>query len=118
VEGVARLRLWLAGRYPTATWSSERQIRSRWANSGARVRFADGQLDLPDGRCIGIELETHRKKRHEYEAIVRDVDPDFDQVWWFSPTQDVAWLADVLEEIPKPERPPHLVVELPEGVIR
>lgn len=80
VEGVARLRLALQARYPEAVWTSERAIRSRWANSGARVGFADGQLDLPDGRCIGVELETHRKKRHEYEGIVRDVDPDFDEV--------------------------------------
>lgn len=112
VEGVARLRLVLQARYPDADWTSERQIRSRWANSGARVRFADGQLDLADGRCIGVELETHRKKRHEYEGIVRDVDPDFDEVWWFAPAQDVTWLADVLDEIPKPERPSHLVLDL------
>jgi hypothetical protein len=112
VEGVARLRLALASRYPDAVWTSERAIRSRWANTGARVRFADGQLELPDGRCIGIELETHRKKRHEYEGIVRDIDPAFDQVWWFCPAQDVSWLADVLDEIPKPERPAHLVLDL------
>jgi hypothetical protein len=112
VEGVARLRLVLQARHPDADWTSERQIRSRWANSGARVRFPDGQLDLADGRCIGVELETHRKKRHEYEGIVRDVDPDFDEVWWFAPAQDVTWLADVLDEIPKPERPSHLVLDL------
>jgi hypothetical protein len=112
VEGVARLRLHLARRYPDAVWTSKRAIRSRWANSGARVRFADGQLDLADGRCVGVELETHRKKRHEYEGIVRDVDPDFDEVWWFCPAQNVTWLADVLDEIPKPERPRHLVLDL------
>jgi hypothetical protein len=116
VEGVARLRLHLTSRYPDAVWTSERAIRSRWANTGARVRFADGQLDLPDGRCIGVELETHRKKRHEYEGIVRDVDPDFDEVWWFCPAGDVRWLADVLDAIPRPARPDHLVLELPEGV--
>ena len=59
-----------------------------------------------------MELETHRKKRHEYEGIVRDVDPAFDEVWWFCLAQDVGWLADVLEEIPKPERPAHLVLDL------
>ena len=112
VEGVARLRLALTARYPDAVWTSERAIRSRWANTGARVRYADGQLDLPDGRCIGVEWETHRKKRHEYEGIVRDVDPAFDEVWWFCPARDVTWLADVLDEIPKPERPAHLVLDV------
>jgi hypothetical protein len=112
VETVARLRLALQARYPDAVWTSERAIRSRWANSGARVRFADGQLNLADGRCIGIELELHRKKRHEYEGIGRDVDPDFDEVWWFCPAADVDWLADVLEEIPKPERPHHHVLDM------
>ena len=112
VEGVARLRLALATRYPGAVWTSERAIRSRWANSGARVRFADGQLDLPDGRCVGVELELHRKKRWEYAGIGRDVDPAFDEVWWFCPAADLEWLADVLAEIPKPERPPHYVLEV------
>jgi hypothetical protein len=90
----------------------QRQIRSRWANSGARVRYADGQLDLADGRCVGIELELHRKKRWEYAGIGRDVDPAFDEVWWFCPAADREWLADVLEEIPKPERPAHHVFDL------
>jgi hypothetical protein len=112
VETVARLRLALQARYPHAEWVSERAIRSRWAGSGARVRYADGQLDLPDGRCIGIELELHRKKRWEYEGIGRDVDPAFDEVWWFAPAADVDWLADVLEEIPKPDRPHHHVLDM------
>jgi hypothetical protein len=59
-----------------------------------------------------VELETHRKKRHEYEAIVLDVDPDFDATWWFAPAWDVTWLADVLDAIPKPERPSHVVLDL------
>lgn len=112
VAGVARLRLALLRLHPDATWTSERAIRSRWANSGARVRFADGQLDLPDGRCVGVELELHRKKRHEYEGIGRDVDPAFDEVWWFCPLPDVSWLRETLAEIPKPQRPAHVVVAL------
>jgi len=112
VQGVARLRLALAARYPDATWTSERAIRSRWANTGARVRKADGQLELADGRCIGVELELHRKKRWEYAKIGSDIDPAFDEVWWFCPAADVTWLADVLEEIPKPERPQHHVLDM------
>jgi hypothetical protein len=118
VEGTGRLRLWLQEEYPDAVWTSERAIRSRWANTGARVRYADGQVDLEDGRCVGIELEVHRKKRHEYEGIAGDVDPEFDEVWWFCPATDVTWLADVLDGIPKPERPAHHVLRLPEGVTR
>jgi hypothetical protein len=76
------------------------------------VRFADGQLDLLDGRCVGVELELHRKKRWEYAGIGRDVDPAFDEVWWFCVAADRAWLAEVLEEIPKPERPAHLVLDV------
>jgi hypothetical protein len=117
VAGVARLRLALLRLYPGAVWTSERAIRSRWANSGARVRFADGQLDLPDGRCVGVELELHRKKRFEYAGIGRDVDPAFDEVWWFCPAADREWLADVLDEIPKPERPMHLVLRDMAGVL-
>jgi hypothetical protein len=112
VEGVGRLRLHLGRLYPDAAWTSERQIRSRWAGSGARVRYADGQLDLADGRCVGVELEVHRKKRFEYEGIGQDVDPQFDDIWWFCRPQDAGWLADVLEEIPTPERPAHHVLAL------
>jgi hypothetical protein len=119
VEGVARLRLRLQRLHPEATWTSERAIRSRWANTGARVRYADGQLDWPDGLCVGVELELHRKKRHEYEGIVRDVDPAFDQVWWCCPPGDAAWLQKVLDGIAKPARPQHLVLAFtPAGVLQ
>jgi hypothetical protein len=112
VEGVARLRLVLQARYPGCRLDQRAADPVPVGQQRGPVRFADGQLDLADGRCIGVELETHRKKRHEYEGIVRDVDPDFDEVWWFAPAQDVTWLADVLDEIPKPERPSHLVLDL------
>lgn len=113
VEVVGRLRLRLAQLHPEAAWTSERAIRSRWANTGARVRFADGQLDFPDGRCVGVELELHPKKRHEYTAILADVDPAFDQVWWFVPDgAALAWLQEVLDAIPAPQRPEHLVLKL------
>ena len=115
VEGVGRLRLDLAAIHPYATWTSERAIRSRWAGSGARVRFADGQLDLPDGRCVGVELELHRKPARLYEGIGRDVDPAFDEVWWFCPAAMVGWLGEVLAGLVLPARPVHVVRELPAG---
>lgn len=37
------------------------------------------------------------------------------RLWWFCPAADVTWLADVLDEIPKPERPSHVVLD-PAGV--
>jgi hypothetical protein len=112
VAAVGRLRLTLQARYPEATWTSERAIRSRWAGSGARVRFADGQLDFPGTTCVGIELELHRKQPHTYQGITSDVDPAFDQVWWFCRTADQAWLRGVLESVPTAARPEHHVIEL------
>ena len=118
VAAVGRLRLRLAALYPEATWTSERAIRSRWAGSGARVRFADGQLDFPGTTCVGVELELHRKDPRTYEGTVADVDPAFDQVWWFVPSPsggpkvEITWLRAVLEAIPKPPRPEHHVIAL------
>jgi hypothetical protein len=118
VAAVGRLRLKLEAQYPEATWTSERAIRSRWAGSGARVRYADGQLDFPDSTCVGVELELHRKHARDYDGIAADVDPAFDQVWWFVPSYAVAhaaevvWLRGVLEAIPKPARPEHHVIAL------
>jgi len=111
VATVARLRLALAAQYPEATWTSERAIRSRWAGSGARVRFADGQLDF-EAVCVGVELELHRKLPRDYEGIAADVDPAFDECWWFCRTADVAWLRGVLDGVPKPARPEHVVIAL------
>jgi hypothetical protein len=108
---VGRLRLCLADLYPEATWTSERAIRSRWDDSGARVRFADGQLDF-HVTCVGVELELHRKKPHQYKNVAGDIDPDYDEVWWFCPPGDVTWLRDVLAAVPKPERPKHVVLAL------
>jgi len=112
VEAVTRLRLRLAQLYPEATWTSERAIRSRWAGSGARVRFADGQLDFPGSTCVGVELELHRKHPRDYQGIAADVDPAFDQVWWFARLADVAWLREVLDGTAKPPRPDHQVIAL------
>jgi hypothetical protein len=117
VQAVGRLRLKLEAQYPEATWTSERAIRSRWAGSGARVRFADGQLDF-EVTCVGVELELHRKHPRDYEGIAADVDPAFDQVWWFVPSNsadgqgELRWLREVLAAIPKPERPEHHVIAL------
>jgi hypothetical protein len=113
---VGRLRLALE--VPGATWESERAIRHRWHGSGARVRIADGGLTLPGGHVVGVELELHRKTLKRYPAIVDDVDPTWDQVWWFVPGDparhlvEVTWLRGVLESIPKPQRPEHLVYPL------
>jgi hypothetical protein len=112
VATVSRLRLTLQEQYPEAVWTSERAIRSRWAGSGARVRFADGQLDFPGTTCVGIELELHRKHAREYGGIAGDVDPAFDQVWWFCRTRDQAWLRGVLDGVPKSPRPEHHVIAL------
>jgi hypothetical protein len=112
VEAVARLRLRLEEFYPGSTWTSERAIRSRWAGSGARVRYADGQLDLPDGTCVGIEVELHHKKAWSYESIAGDVDPVFDVIWWFCPVATVALLRRTLAAIAKPDRPKHEVYAL------
>ena len=111
VAAVARLRLALQGQFPEAAWTSERAIRSRWAGSGARVRYADGQLNF-EAVCVGLELELSRKHPADYEGIARDVDPAFDQVWWFCRTGDQAWLRGVLEGVPKPPRPEHHVIAL------
>jgi hypothetical protein len=41
-------------------------------------------------------------------GIGRDVDSAFDEVWWFCPAGDVAWLRATLAA----ERPAHLVIAL------
>jgi hypothetical protein len=66
----------------------------------------------------GVEVELHRKKADRYDGIARDVDPDFDEVWWFTPAGDVGWLTGVLAGLPQQLRPVHRVRALPEGVSR
>jgi hypothetical protein len=99
-------------------WISERAIRRKWEGTGARVRRADGALTLSDGRVAGVEVELHRKKAERYDGIVRDVDPDFDEVWWFTPAGDVGWLSAVLDQLPTQLRPVHRVRALPEELGR
>jgi hypothetical protein len=50
LAAVARLRLHLEREYPGAAWESERAIRSRWANKGARVR-------RPTARSGGLRVK-------------------------------------------------------------
>jgi hypothetical protein len=118
IHAVAMVRLQLQPDPRDERWTSERAIFRKWEGSGARVRRADGALTLSDGQVAGIEVELHRKKADRYDGIVRDVDPDLDEVWWFTPAGDVGWLAGVLDQLPTQLRPVHRVRALPEGVGR
>ena len=118
VHAITGVRFHLQPDPANGAWISERAIRRKWEGTGARVRRADGALQLSDGRVAGIEVELHRKKADRYDGIVRDVDPDFDEVWWFTPAGDVSWLTDVLGQLPTQLRPVHRVRALPEGVGR
>ena len=114
VHAITRVRLHLQPDPADGAWISERAIRRKWEGTGARVRRAVGALHLSDGRVAGVEVELHRKKPDRYDGIVRDVDPDFDEVWWFCPAGDVGWLTDVLGQLPTQLRPVHRVRALPE----
>jgi hypothetical protein len=118
VHAVAMLRLHLQADPGDGRWTSERAIFRKWEGTGAAVRRADGALVLDDGRVAGVEVELHRKKRARYNDLVREVDPEFDEVWWFTPAGDVGWLTATLAEVPQGLRPVHRVRELPEGVGR
>jgi hypothetical protein len=118
VHAITRVRLHLQPDPADGAWISERAIRRKWEGTGARVRRADGALTLSDGRVAGVEVELHRKKADRYDGIVRDVDPDFDEVWWFGPAADVGWLTGVLGQLPTQLRPVHRVRALPEELGR
>jgi hypothetical protein len=118
VHAVTGVRLHLQPDPADGRWISEREIRRKWEGTGARVRRADGALRLADGRVAGVEVELHRKKPDRYDGILRDVDPDFDEVWWFTPASDVGWLTAVLADLPQQLRPVHRVRAMPEGVGR
>jgi hypothetical protein len=118
VHAITRVRLHLQPDPGDGGWISERAIRRKWEGTGARVRRADGALTLSDGRVAGVEVELHRKKADRYDGILRDVDPDLDEVWWFTPAGDVGWLTDVLDQLPASLRPVHRVRALPEELGR
>ena len=118
VHAITRVRLHLQPDPADGAWISERAIRRKWEGTGARVRRADGALTLSDGRVAGVEVELHRKKPDRYDGIVRDVDPDVDEVWWFCPAGDVGWLTDVLGQLPTQPRPVHRVRALPKKLDR
>jgi hypothetical protein len=120
---VARLRLYLAGRFPEARWESERAIRRRMREDGGRGRRADGGLHWPDGTATGIEVELHVKAKRQpgvlsgedrYADIVRQADPTWREVWWFTPERHVQRLAKRLAAAGGGEV--HQTYALPEGV--
>jgi hypothetical protein len=112
VEQVARLRLALQRLYPGATWTSERQIRSRWANSGARCGTRTASSTWPMAAVSASSWSYTARSGGSTRASAATSTPAFDEVWWFCPAADREWLANVLEEIPKPERPAHHVFDL------
>lgn len=118
VATVGRLRLWVADAYPADRWVSERWVRHRWYEEGVRgLRVPDAALLRPSGAEVAVEVELHRKARDRYPHILHAISSSIDEVWWFTPAADVAWLRGVLEPLAAGPRPIHRVVELPEGVI-
>jgi hypothetical protein len=125
LHAVAVVRLDLETSYPGVVWTSERAIRSEWAGTGARVRYSDGVLELPDGGRIGVEVELERKGSRRlpdrsvsrYAAIVRDVDPSLVAVWWFCPAGVVDGLRRKLAEVAPSGPPVHRVGPLPAGAV-
>jgi hypothetical protein len=114
VHAVATVRLDLEQSYPGARWISDREIHTHWHGSGARVRIADGGLELADGRKVGVEVELKRKQRTRYQGIVRDQDPAWSEVWWYVRREDLAWLRQILaDELAAG----HVVAELPPGAV-
>jgi hypothetical protein len=114
VEAVCCVRLHLEALYPGCQWESERAIRERWAGTGARVRRADGGLQLPDGQVVGVEVELHVKRQERYSAAVADQDPAWTGgVWWFTPPRQAFLLRQRLGEAFASR---HEVYELPVGV--
>jgi hypothetical protein len=124
---VARLRLHLAtdeaSGAAAAEWISERAIRRRWRETGGRGRRADGALCWPDGAQTGLEVELSIKARRtpgvlsgrdRYVEIVRDTDPAWSEVWWFTPARHVQRLGDRLAAAGGGDR--HQVYPLPPEV--
>jgi hypothetical protein len=115
VEAVARLRLHFQGTLgpgthdnpsfgaPMASWISERAIRHRWHGQGVRVRIADGGILRHDGTAIGVEYEEHIKPLHRYQSAVADVDPEWSEVWWVTPPQQVELLTKRLIDAGDPD---------------
>jgi hypothetical protein len=108
------VRLHVEAARPGVVWTSERAVRSRWAGSGARVRYADG-LAAVDGHTAAVEVELSRKRPGEYADLLRVADPAVEAVWWFTPPGDQGWLTRTLEAVGV--GPPCRVYPLPSGAV-
>lgn len=74
-----------------ATFRTEREIRTdRWherhtgTRQPARGRTPDGELTLPSGKVVAIELDLTPKRSKDFERILRAYRQErFDRVWWY-----------------------------------
>lgn len=81
----------LAASNPKAEMRTEREIRTdRWherhtgTRQPARGRTPDGQLTLPGGKVVAIELDLTPKRSKDFERILRAYRQErFDKVWWY-----------------------------------
>ena len=81
VRAVGAVRLHVAEVAPEATWVAERILYR--ARSG-REHIADAALHLPDGKRYAIEVELSFKGAARTEAIVAELDRDFDGIYYFA----------------------------------
>ncbi len=80
------------------TWRSERSLRRRYQNDKSR-HIPDAELHHGQG-TIGIEVELTQKSQRRVSDIVRKLDHQYEQVWYFvNQTTDPVVRAAVGQEI-------------------
>lgn len=80
----------LVTEHPGATYRTEREIRTdrgrkeRGRSTAADGRVPDGELLLPSGKVVALELDLTAKRSRDVEIVVHNYTRSaYDAVWWF-----------------------------------
>jgi hypothetical protein len=96
----------LAADHPEAVMRTEREIRANRlhehrhkARRPGRGRIPDGELTLPSGTLVAVELDLTSKRTLLLERILRAYQQEqYDRVWWYVLPGAVARLSRLVKE--------------------
>jgi hypothetical protein len=104
--GVLDIMELLVGEHPGSSIRTEREIRARRGATGrgrsigTDGRIPDGELHLPSGQRVAVELDLTPKRSPDVAKIIRSYQrADYDGVWWFVRPAVVDRMTSIVEDI-------------------
>ncbi len=104
MHAVNNVRLWIEDKmrqgvhlpYEPIDWVSEREVNRERRFQGKK-HIVDGKLIL-EGEAVGIEVELRLKSKARYESILKELQEEYQDIWYFAAAAIVPDLQRIMDK--------------------